>query len=729
MATLVLTAAGTALGGPLGGAIGALAGRQIDYAILGSGAARGPRLQDLSVQTSSYGAPIPLHFGRMRAAGTVIWATNLVEHSQQTGGKAKPAVTRYAYTVSFAVMIASRPINSVGRIWADGNLLRGAAGDLKVAGQIRVHDGHGDQALDPLLAQAEGSTRSPAYRNCAYVVFEDLALADFGNRIPSLTFEIVADTLPLTIGTMVAELAPGSHISTLDLPLTGFSMDRGSVGDTLDTLCHAYPIACALVGETLTICAAEANPAQPPILPEATAGGPKSDAIQATGWSRQRNALPLVAQCGVRYYDVDRDYQPGLQQGIGRSALGNLTVVELPAALAAPKARLLAEAAGRRLSRPHDTIHYRVSEIDPAICPGAIVRLPIAEGLWRIDQWEWQADGVLLELNVVPRMVSQAAAGDPGRCNLPADFTPTPTVLTALELPWDGTGTGCTPMVYAAASGQTAGWTGAALYVQHPGGSLEAIGTTGRRRAVIGSTLNALGPASPHYLDRLNQIEIALVGAGLTIDAANFMRLGQGANRALVGQELIQFGSLSWSAPDRVTLRDLVRGRAGSEWAIVGHLAGETFVLLDEALAPLDATTVGDTSSALVIGTGRGDVTPAMSAIVGQGSTCRPFAPVHGAAKRLADGTLLLSWVRRARGSFAWPDSVEVPLNEQSESYEVIFNDGASRAIRWIVASPGLTIAADTAASLTNAGPLAAFEVTQRGTSAASLPLSIPMPG
>ena len=726
MATLVLTAVGTALGGPLGGAIGALAGRQIDYAIIGSG--KGPRLQDLAIQTSSYGAPIPLHFGRMRAAGTVIWATDLAEHNRQTGSKAKPSVTTYTYTLSFAVMIASRPIVSIGRIWADGKLLRGAAGDLKVGGQIRIYHGYGDQPVDPLLAQAEGSNRSPAHRNCAYVVFEDLALANFGNRIPSLTFEIVADAQPITVGVMAAELAPGSLIANLDQPLTGFSLDRGSVGNTLDTVSQAYPIACAIVGEKLSIGSAEMNAAKPQILSEPTAGGPKSDAVQATGWNRQRNALPLIAQCGVRYYDIDRDYQPGLQQGIGRSAFGNLTVIELPAALAASQARLLAESAGRRLSRPSDTIHYRVSEIDPAIGPGAFVRLPIADGLWRIDQWEWQADGVLLELNAVPRLVRHSAAGDPGRSNAPADFLPTPTVLSALELPWDGSGSGDAPMIYAAASGATAGWTGAALFVQHPGGSLEPVANAGRRRAVTGTTVAALAPASPHFVDRLNRIEIALAGDGLTIEAANFMRLGQGANRALVGQELIQFGSVTWNAPDRVILQDLLRGRGGSEWAISDHVPGEPFVLVDEALVPLDAATLGDTSSALIVATGLGDHAPVTSTIEAQGSTRRPLAPVHGAARRMADGSIVLSWVRRARGSYAWTDSVEIPLNEQSESYEVLFDDGASRTMRWIVSSTGFTISPDIAANLAGAGSLAAFKVAQLGTSAASFALKIPLP-
>jgi len=35
-----------------------------------------------------------------------------------------------------------------------------------------------------------GAGNTPAYRGTAYVVFEDLALATFGNRLPQLSFEV-----------------------------------------------------------------------------------------------------------------------------------------------------------------------------------------------------------------------------------------------------------------------------------------------------------------------------------------------------------------------------------------------------------------------------------------------------------------------------------------------------------------------------------------------------------
>ena len=129
MATLVFSALGTLIGGPLGGAIGALAGRQVDAAIFGGGNREGPRLKELAATASSYGTALPRYFGRMRVPGSVIWATDLVEHKEtQGGGKGRPSVTTYSYTASFAVALASRPLGGLGRIWADGNLLRGTDG-------------------------------------------------------------------------------------------------------------------------------------------------------------------------------------------------------------------------------------------------------------------------------------------------------------------------------------------------------------------------------------------------------------------------------------------------------------------------------------------------------------------------------------------------------------------------------------------------------------------------
>ena len=733
MATLILTAVGTMVGGPLGGAIGALVGQQVDAALIGGRKVEGPRLKDLSVQTSSYGSALPLHFGTIRAAGSVIWSTDLIEHQEQSGGgKGQPSVTQYTYTASFAVAISSRPIAGIGRVWADGNLLRGAAGDLKVGGTMRILTGYGDQPADPLLAQAEGVNRCPAYRHCAYVVFEDLQLADFGNRLPSLTFEVLADTGGTTIAEIAAEIVPEASRDGLDVGMAGFTIDQGTPGDVLATIGEAVPLSCAALGDTLDLRLTDTVPAAPVMLPAPAASeDAHADSVKAAGWSRQREPLPRTTQCALRYYDTARDYQPGLQRGIGRSDTGDVSLIELPAALSAEAARGMADAASRRAARARDTIRYRTTEINTTMSPGAVVRLPMATGLWRIEQWEWQKDGVLLDLVACAGSAPTIAASakiDAGRAIAAPDRLATPTILHAFELPWDGLGNGTSPQLFAAASAASAGWTGAALFARDADGTLGALGSTSRRRAVAGHALGPLPAASPLLVDRASVLDVQLAGNDLELRPASLPQLLQGANRALVGMEIIQFGCADPLGGGTWRLSGLLRGRGGTEWAVDGHTANEAFVLLDERLTRLDAAIVGDEATSAIVAVGLGDPQPVVCPVAGAGTTLRPLSPVRGVAARAADGSLTLSWLRRSRGSWIWRDGVEVPLNEEQELWDIAYGDASSPMLRWRTNTPSLTIASAQASTLLAPSVPATFHVRQVGQHALSPPLAIALP-
>src|SRR3546814_19423620 len=93
----------------------------------------------------------------MRVACSVIWATDLIERrSKRGGGKGRPSTTEYSYAVSLAVALSSRPIRSIGRIWADGNLLRGPSGSFRARCTFRWYAGSEDKADDPPVASALG---------------------------------------------------------------------------------------------------------------------------------------------------------------------------------------------------------------------------------------------------------------------------------------------------------------------------------------------------------------------------------------------------------------------------------------------------------------------------------------------------------------------------------------------------------------------------------------------
>jgi hypothetical protein len=214
MAALVLSVAGGAVGAIAGRLAGALAGNMLDRTLFGPGdrSVEGPRLADLDVMASTEGAPIARVYGRARLAGQVIWATELQEviaqDTQSSGGKGlegpSTTTTTYSYFANLAVGLCEGPIGRVARIWADGKPL-----DL-VGLSIRVHRGSEDQMPDELIVAKEGAANAPAYRGLAYVVFERLPLADFGNRIPQLSFEIVRPIGRLERMVRAMTLIPGT---------------------------------------------------------------------------------------------------------------------------------------------------------------------------------------------------------------------------------------------------------------------------------------------------------------------------------------------------------------------------------------------------------------------------------------------------------------------------------------------------------------------------------------
>ncbi|MEI7598961.1 MAG: glycoside hydrolase/phage tail family protein [Aestuariivirga sp.] len=243
MATVVMQAVGTGLGtllgGPLGGllgrAIGAAAGSFIDGKLFGEKkTVQGPRLSDLRVMASSEGAPIPRVWGRMRVAGQVIWATDFIEKkkTQSSGGKGgggSKAVT-YSYYANFAVALCEGEIDRIGRVWADGKefSLRGVT--------ARIHTGSETQEADSLITAIEGQGHAPAYCGLAYVVFEQLPLQDFGNRLPQLSFEVFKSAGGMESHVKAVSIIPGSTEFGYDTMIVTRQADDGV---TLSENAHA----------------------------------------------------------------------------------------------------------------------------------------------------------------------------------------------------------------------------------------------------------------------------------------------------------------------------------------------------------------------------------------------------------------------------------------------------------------------------------------------------------
>lgn len=187
------------------------------------------RLSDLKVSSSTYGKGIPLVWGTMRCTGNMIWATDIVETRRFVGqkGKAKSekkwemgkAQEVLEYYGNYAMALCAGPKADVIRVWADSNLIYdkynpdkakrvgfsqedGGGKANKGANkkgvdmnggrfQFRFYSGSEKQMPDPYMQKLSGEDKTPAYRGLCYLMFEEMPLWDFGNRLPTITAEVV----------------------------------------------------------------------------------------------------------------------------------------------------------------------------------------------------------------------------------------------------------------------------------------------------------------------------------------------------------------------------------------------------------------------------------------------------------------------------------------------------------------------------------------------------------
>lgn len=702
MATLVLTAVGGAIGGPAGAALGALLGQQVDRALLGGGRGRqGPRLTELAVQTSSYGTQIPKVFGTMRVAGCVIWSTDLIEtRSRSRAGKGQPTTTSYSYAASFAVALSARAITGVGRIWAEGKLLRGAAGDWKATTGFRLHTGGEDQLPDPLIASLEAA--APAHRGIAYAVFENLQLADFGNRIPSLTFEVFADAAPVSIGAVARVLGEGAIVGDGPAdPITGFAASGSDVAGAVETLAEIAGAWIVPEGAAMRM----AN--------RIDAAVALDDDCAVTETRAPVETVPRILS--LSHYDPARDFQIGTQRAERPGAGWREEATDMAVAIEATNARGIART---RLLRAEIARVRRRAVLDVGaigIAPGAAVTLPGSDATWRVTQASVERLRVTLDLVAVSVAPAAGGMADPGRVSAANDLATGTTLIEVAELPPLDDAVASVVQVAVFAAGTGAGWRQAALLTARAGSDDWEAGGGTAAPATIGVLAGDLPVSATTLVDRRHAVEVMLAHDAMTLQAATAGAVDRGANLALVGDELIQFEDAVQIAPRRWRIGGL--RRAVRATVVGGHAAGARFVLVErDTLMPLSVPALRPGDTLRVLASGTGDTGgPVEATVTLTGASIAPPAPVHLRWSVTADGGAVVTWVRRSRLGWRWNDGGDVPLAEEQELYAVTVG---ARTLTTAVAAVTVTPAERVAGAVT-------VSVRQIGTYASSRDASI----
>ncbi len=722
MATLVLSVVGGIVGGPVGAAIGAALGQQVDAAVFRPKGREGPRLADLKVQASTYGQQIPQLFGTMRVAGSVIWATDLIERRNKSGGgKGRPSVTEFGYAVSLAVALSSRPIRAIRRIWADGNLLRGTSGTFQERCIFRWHDGGEDQAVDPLIASAVGPGSASGFLGLAYAVFEELELGAFGNRIPSLTFEVEADVGSVDAGVIGNALLGEAGRCVGEWPFVGYAASGDRARDALAPL---FEVDGAR---------AVSGPDGWHLSPAALAGAPlalssfREERRAETGREAvERQRAPLASLPGtirLRHYEPERDYQLGQQSSAVAGGGVREERIDLPAVLPASSARALAQRLAAAAADGRETLVWQGDLAALALPVGRIVEL--ADGSrWRLAARNVQATDILLELKRYQPVPSVDLPAEPGVPVRPPDWPDAMGTVHLFDLPNLGSPGAAAARILIAAAGSNDGWRGADCWFVRAIDAEPVALSTVRPAAALGQLAELLAAGSEYLIDGVNAALVTLVNPSMTLESVDDAALLGGANRAMVGGELLQFGAAEPVEAGVWRLSRLLRGRAGTGGAMA-HAAGAPFVLLDDSapmLLPEALAIMAESGGARLQWAPRGGTTMTEVPVPAAGAALLPLAPIHGRIRPDGSGGVLISWRRRSRVDTGWRDYVDLPIGEGREAWQIALSPPVPGIALWERATPDLQIAADVLAALP---PGTMIAIRQVGDFALSPPLSL----
>lgn len=601
MASLALGAVGAVVGSAIGGPGGAAWGWNIGVTLGGVlfppklGEQNLGKLDDLRLSGSGYGAMIPQVWGRVRIGGNVIWTTDLKENIQKTKQKSKggggQTVNNYTYSASLAIAVCKGPA-TVKRIWAEDLLLYDDDVIPSTKYDITLYSGNESQNPDPLMESIIGSGWVPAYRGLCYVVFEDLLLTDWGNRIPNFTFEISTGTQ--TVHSVLDDLCEQVGIDESDTEFTdtdttvqGFVLaQRAAVRDIIDPLLRVYAIDLTEFGGKIN--AIRRGGASVATIPEsdlgAVAGNTNSQDFMST---RVLMDTDLPYRLDLTYFSFDRLYQQMTQSAVRQTKglISEATTINSLLVLSDDLARQTAERLIYSSWLERYTFQFSLPAKYYRLGPGDVILMPVNGVLTRTRIISRDA-GLFGELRFNATLdesdvLTQYASGESSSVIIPPLQAVVDTHFKVWSCPILREEDRTYPGFYVAATGPNQ-WKGCIVYYSTDNGATWIEGGTITDRSVIGETTNALADGTdPLEVDTVNTLSVALTDTG-TLESTAQTNVDAGQNASLVGNEVLGFRTATLTGSLEYDLTNLTRGFKDTD--MTGHANGEMFVLLEETV-------------------------------------------------------------------------------------------------------------------------------------------------
>lgn len=404
----------------------------------------------------------------------------------------------------------------------------------------------------------------------------------------------------------------------------------------------------------------------------------------------RKQELDLPLQVNITYISRTANYDPGTQLSQRQTVKATDVVgINVPVVATDQYAKTVADITLYNAWVARVSFKFTVPTKYERIEPTDIITLTVdgVNYVMRVTSTKIERNG-LMEVTAVAEDVSTydfyTPPGVTPPISQPGTLIPG-TRLELIDIPALPNDTDPAGILRAGVVAQGENWQGTVIYRSDDGGEtggntflvLSAVNT---QHTIGGAlTLLAAGPAG-NVWDDASTVDVLLQYGSL----ASLTDLGvlNGGNVALLGNEIIQFANATLLADQKYRLSRLLRGRLGTEHEQGTHVLGERFILLTANLVrvALQNSLIGLARQYKAVSIGGTLATTPQQTFTYTGKTLRPYSPVQikGTRHTPATNDWTITWIRRTRLGGEWRDGVDVPLNEQSELYDVQIMNGVN---------------------------------------------------
>lgn len=648
----------------------------------------GPRQSDLSISSSTYGTGIAVIYNSARVTCSLIWAAPIREQENRTttGGKGGgPQITQisYEYFGYFAYLIGQGVIQSIEKIWLNGELVYNVSPDADSESisdsnewfneYCTFYSGTFTQPQDPTIVSFLGIENTPAYRGRSYLVFTNLPLEKYGNRPPSVS--VLVKTAPFTLAQIITDIcqragAPAA-LDFTNLPnenVTGFvQISPTTARSLIEQLQQAFFFSAVESNGILRFQRFFVSlTAVIPFLHLATRETEEERQVSFVETRQQETELPYEVR--VNYYDPEEDYSQKVQYArrptqsisINRNVVDyNLNIVLTASQAATIAARLLFTSVTAR-----NQFKFTLPPEWIWLDPGDVVEIE-GEAVVQITKINIGSNR-LLEVEAVSfddtnstiPVSRPPASNRPKQVRLPRHRPIYLLDIPLLEEKDNEIG------LYAVADslGQLFQWRDSTASVLKESYLISQTEVVGKAISVLAPPLTCTVPDLGNTCD----VEIEK----FSLESVNEADWLEKVNLAILGNEIISFRFATLIAPKIYRLSHLIRGCYGTENETNNHVVDERFVLLRRRTRiPFTAAELNRNFWWQFNSGGFGDPQILLRANTGQSLRC--YAPAQLRGQRDSAGNLTIRWERRTRFNGEWVDYQDVPLGEAAERYSV----------------------------------------------------------